>query len=601
MYKHILPIILTLASFSTVSAQITLPTACGGGAAPAVACEQACISCNFNGFTGSTIGFPSGTAPDFCGTLENGQWIGFIAGGIQATFTVNPANCLNGDGVQIALYSDCTAAPLACNKGQADGGALPVSVSSALTPGANYFLLVDGYAGDFCDFTIAVTPNDAVYEPPLGQVGNISGPIQGCPGATFAYSVEAVFGASAYIWNGPAGTLVDSMPVPVTSGRTVQITLGNTSGPICVQAANTCKQNAACTGSLDITILPDSYRPLITLDSVRPLSCTGAPVALKAEAFPPAAYIFAWTSDSTGHIVSGANALIANIDSLGLYKLLVTNTVTGCTSLDSVRATVPDVPKTADLNIRHISCYGDANGIIQIGKVQGGTPPFLYTLDGQPFSSRLEYKNTAPGMHTISILTSDDCQLDTTFAMLEPAELLLVLPPDTTLHLGVPIQLWNNDMVNYPDRVRQKIASSPDLDSLLCDTCVFTPLNSFRYAITVLDSNGCRASDERTIIVTKERYVYFPNAFQPDAPDGNNYFQVYGGEDVLEFKSLRVYNRWGKLVFETSNFLPDDPIAFWDGRSEGKKLPPDVFVYRAEVMFKDGEMKEYIGDVTLVR
>ena len=46
----------------------------------------------------------------------------------------------------------------------------PVSVTVALTPGANYFLMVDGFGGDECDFTITVNPPSAVQAPPIGNV-----------------------------------------------------------------------------------------------------------------------------------------------------------------------------------------------------------------------------------------------------------------------------------------------------------------------------------------------------------------------------------------------------------------------------------------------
>ena len=124
--------LLFLLPASIVYAQ--LPPACGGASLPAIACETACINCNFDGFTGSTIGFPSVPAVDFCGTVENAQWLGFIAGGSTATFTIIPFNCLDGNGVQVALYQDCTQAPLACDKGQKDGDNIPVAITQQLSP-----------------------------------------------------------------------------------------------------------------------------------------------------------------------------------------------------------------------------------------------------------------------------------------------------------------------------------------------------------------------------------------------------------------------------------------------------------------------------------
>ncbi|MCC6461950.1 MAG: gliding motility-associated C-terminal domain-containing protein [Saprospiraceae bacterium] len=581
-----------------------LPVACTGGN-PAVLCDQACIFCNFDGYVGSTQGYPSGPATDFCGTVENAQWIGFIAGLAEATFTVYPTDCNTGDGVQIALYEDCTKPPLACDKGMEKGGMTPVSIKAALTPGRNYFLLIDGYAGDQCDFSVEVSPKEAVYEPPLGMVQNIQGKIEGCPGATFTYAIPPVAGAGAYIWDGPPGTLVDSMPVPATilgsAGTSVQITLGTQSGNLCVQAANSCQANPPCSGTLFVTILDDTHRPALIADSVAHLTCTGSPARLLFELDPPANYTFAWTADSLGHIVSGETTEILRVDKTGNYTLVATNTVTGCSSSGTIRVGEPDIPSAADITIQHISCYGKEDGILRIGAVTGGTAPYMYSLDEAPFVSTPEYLRLLPGDHALVIQGIDGCELDTSITMLQPEELLLDLDPDTTIHLGQEIALWRDAALNYPDRKKQVLVNPMQLVDMLCDTCMYQPVNSFRYEVTVLDSNGCRASDERTIVVDKYRQVYIPNVFAPDSPFENAVFRLQCGQDVEKITTFRVYNRWGRSIVEQNNLEPNDPTMGWDGRINGEKAPPAVFVYFAEVQFRDGETVQYRGDITLIR
>lgn len=582
-----------------------IPTACGGGASPATACEQACISCNFNGFSGTTIGFPGGVVPDFCGTVENMQWLGFIAGSGNATFTVTPNNCINGDGLQIALYSDCSAPPLSCNKGKKDGGTIPVSVAAPLTPGSNYFLLVDGYAGDFCEFTITVDPPEAVFEPPLGLVGDISGPNQGCPGATFTYSVAPVFGASFYIWDGPPGTLVDSMPVParIPGGTKVSVTLGNTSGKICVQAANVCKENPTCTSSIDVEILPDSYRPKIVVDTTRGLSCIGEPVILAPEVQPEnTPYTYAWTADSLGQISGNANGKSVSVNQVGAYTVIVNNTLNGCSASETIRVGEPEPPVLAAAGIQHVRCYGETNGIIRIEQVQNGLPPFLYALDSENFVNMPEFRNLPAGEHHLRIQAADGCETDTLLTVLQPDEWLLNLGADSTIGLGTAIRLWSEDYSSDPARIRVLRATPDELSALLCDTCSYCPLYSFRYSVTLIDSSGCTASDSRELVVRKDRNVYIPNVFSPDKSSAENTrFTVFGGNDVALVNFLRVYNRWGKLVHEAHDFSGADPTTGWDGLVNGKIVEPGVYTYQTEVSFKDGQTEVYFGTVTLVR
>ncbi len=59
---------------------------------------------------------------------------------------------------------------------------------------------------------------------------------------------------------------------------------------------------------------------------------------------------------------------------------------------------------------------------------------------------------------------------------------------------------------------------------------------------------------------------------------------------------LSPLHRWGNLVFESKDINEG-----WDGTQNGKKCETGVYVYRAEVTFKNGETIVKRGDVTLVR
>jgi len=52
--------------------------------------------------------------------------------------------------------------------------------------------------------------------------------------------------------------------------------------------------------------------------------------------------------------------------------------------------------------------------------------------------------------------------------------------------------------------------------------------------------------------------------------------------------------------FLIKNFQANDPIYGWNGKLNEEKLNPAVFVYFAEIEFKDGVKIIYKGDVTLM-
>lgn len=201
---HLRFALLLAALLFCVSVFAQIPPDCGGppsNVPPAEMCEWACIYCDFNGYIGSTAGYQGNGTPSggFCGQITNDQWLGFIAGATSATFTVQPSNCMGGNGIQAALYDNCSYGNLlACTGGGGGQGEIPAQFTVALLPGKSYYLMIDGFSGDECDIQVSVDPPSAVQPPSVGPVGAIQGPTGVCPGATVTYSVPAVAGAGIY-------------------------------------------------------------------------------------------------------------------------------------------------------------------------------------------------------------------------------------------------------------------------------------------------------------------------------------------------------------------------------------------------------------------
>ena len=99
--------------------------------------------------------------------------------------------------------------------------------------------------------------------------------------------------------------------------------------------------------------------------------------------------------------------------------------------------------------------------------------------------------------------------------------------------------------------------------------------------------------------------IHFPNAFtpgnsgptdgvyDPQSYDNDFFFPIYSG---VEAYHLQVFNRWGELLFETS-----DPKRGWDGYYRGRPAKQDVYVWKAFARFTTGEETRMSGDVTLLR
>ena len=118
--------------------------------------------------------------------------------------------------------------------------------------------------------------------------------------------------------------------------------------------------------------------------------------------------------------------------------------------------------------------------------------------------------------------------------------------------------------------------------------------------VLVRDTNGCTAQDRVEFGVDRRRNIYVPNIFYP-AGSENNIVVIFGGNDVAEIKYFQIFDRWGDMVHETTNFQPGDLSKGWNGTIENRLAQPAVFVWMAAVLFKDGEIEVFTGDVTITR
>jgi gliding motility-associated-like protein len=77
--------------------------------------------------------------------------------------------------------------------------------------------------------------------------------------------------------------------------------------------------------------------------------------------------------------------------------------------------------------------------------------------------------------------------------------------------------------------------------------------------------------------------------------DGKNDILYVRGYGITKM-DFRIYNRWGQMVFRSSN-----PANGWDGMFKGRIQPMDAYAYTLEAEFSNGQKLTRKGDVTLLR
>ncbi|MEL6657034.1 MAG: gliding motility-associated C-terminal domain-containing protein [Bacteroidota bacterium] len=282
----------------------------------------------------------------------------------------------------------------------------------------------------------------------------------------------------------------------------------------------------------------------------------------------------------------------------GFYTVSVTDE-NDCFISDTAEVTEPDSLGLAVIEVIDNICFGENNGSITVEAV-GGTPPYEYSTDGVTFQTDATLANLAAGNYTLTVLDAMGCTATAEASVIEPVELVVDAGPDRLIVLGF------DTLVRATSNYSPVTYSWTPMDSLNClnADCSFIqvdPTSTTTYQVLVTNENGCTATDEVTIRVIKDRPFYIPNVFSPNRDGINDGFTVFGGPGLQEIESLRIFSRWGELVFEKNNIFPNDESLGWDGLFNGELVNPGVFVYIAELRFVDQEVIQAEGDVTVLR
>ncbi|MFH2096681.1 MAG: PKD domain-containing protein [Bacteroidota bacterium] len=123
------------------------------------------------------------------------------------------------------------------------------------------------------------------------------------------------------------------------------------------------------------------------------------------------------------------------------------------------------------------------------------------------------------------------------------------------------------------------------------------PTGTYNVELIVATEKGCRDTTFSTVEVKNEYTFYAPTAFSPDNDGNNDFFRIMGnGIDENNF-SLIIYDRWGEVVFETT-----DPEEWWDGRIKDRHVGKNG-VYTWLCVYKDVQGIEHqkAGAVTIIR
>jgi len=366
-----------------------------------------------------------------------------------------------------------------------------------------------------------------------------------------------------------------------------------------------------CTNSDTVLVSTNLILPIVEAGIPFALTCTTLREHLQAYASNGPTYTFNWSTVS-GNIVSGNNSMAPFVDKPGTYFLRVINTSTGCERVDSVTiAEETERPDSIGVLLDSITCKIE-KGAITFLTVKGGVGPFLYSIDGGiGFSTKIHFPDLFEGRYTLTVQDVNGCEYDQTFEIPGAFKPEINLSEEKlTARVRDSIRIQAVIPPDYPLSRIDTVIWTPKADVFFTGTNinsllnpVLVPQRSTTFAVKIISSDGCTASDYVTVQVDNTLYIYVANAFSPTAAQGNNRRVMVSTEDdrVVGINDFQIFDRWGSLVFEAHDFQPNDPDNGWDGTVGGKLLDPGVYTWYLAAELSNGETQIFQGNTALIR
>jgi gliding motility-associated-like protein len=307
---------------------------------------------------------------------------------------------------------------------------------------------------------------------------------------------------------------------------------------------------------------------------------------------PP--YNYSATTDGFNYIYA-TDSLIEGVDT-GWYTVLVSDS-NGCTKEASVY--VPNAtPDNFNVTTDSTLCYGPEynDGAIIIGPLIAFNAPYQFSLDEGIYQANGSFWGVSAGNHTVYVINGNQCRDTIPVVVYEPLPVVVEVIPDTVI-----IEPGQNKtvQVSYLNATDPSFSWTP-ATGLSCIDCPNPTVNTYTpgvYTVTVSmvnDSAVCYGSTTLWVELLSHPPVYIPDAFSPNGDGNNDVFMIYG--ESIKTVDMRIFNRWGELVFETENQYNG-----WDGMYKGHIQPIGVYTYETTITFLDNTQTQKNGSVKLVR
>ncbi|MEO5582092.1 MAG: gliding motility-associated C-terminal domain-containing protein, partial [Saprospiraceae bacterium] len=299
-------------------------------------------------------------------------------------------------------------------------------------------------------------------------------------------------------------------------------------------------------------------------------------------------------------LCAGATLTIGNLvhSISGNYRDTIKNRL-GCDSVIQTSLVVR-APLQFNLSSKSPSCTDQRNGEISISNINS-PGPYQFQINAVSYSG-LSTNILPSGNYVVKLTDGYQCFLEKGTSLTNPPRITLEVGKDTTIQFGDSLSL---KVLTNAIKQDIKTITWTGIPGYTCDQCnlqgILKPKYDTDYKVELETVQGCKVQDLFNVKVNSDFRVFAPNSLRLNegSRSANSWFTIYGPSYIEMIDYIRIFNRFGSLLFESKNIPPNDLQYGWDGTYKGQKANPGVYVYIASILFSDGNHRILKGDITI--
>ena len=318
---------------------------------------------------------------------------------------------------------------------------------------------------------------------------------------------------------------------------------------------------------------------------------------------------FTLSAASAGGVWSGTGTIATNgqispsLLGPGTYTFNYDINNSGCLSSDNVQVTINALPQPSFTASTTNGCSPLSVTFTNTSNPLGSN--CVWYVNGSPAGNGNTHSEvfTGSACEDIGIMITDAAGCSQSITM---TDLVCVNPNPSASFTWSPIEPMLGGTVSFENTSLGGLTYTWDINGQGAsgeDVTYNVPSETegdFLACLEVVGPGGCMDAQCYSVAVSNESFIFIPNSFSPDADGTNDVFAPVIAGLTSDFRyTLRIYNRWGDVIFETN-----DPLEVWTGNTHGGDhyAQADSYVYELTLQLRAGEPPlRKLGSLLLIR